>query len=180
MYPPRKTGIQVFEPTNPEYSLIDAMTTEVFENYSSEIKWWIFSRTETDENRDELDKAYGEASRGVAEVFSGPYDVSGTLEVNPILQELTRLGAEQIEEIDFYTNIAAMQVYLKGENPKQGDIFRVTWIQTNTDRRFIFYRVANVTPVDIYNMRYTNWLINAEQELLSNVPENIRTYSDGM
>lgn len=175
----RPKHLKVFEPHQPEYSLIDAMTQEVFENYSSEVYYWIFNRVATAEHQDELDVAYGEASRGTAEVYSGPFKVAAALQINPIIQELTKLGAQQIQEVDIYCNIAAMQDYLEGETPKIGDIMRVTWIESDNSRRYVFYHIANVTPVDIYNYRYTNWWINAEQTLLSNVPDIIRLHSDG-
>jgi len=176
----RPKNLKVFEPDNPEYTLIDHMTEEVFENYSTEIAYWVLNVTETDSDRDELDEVYGEGGGAdQLRAYYGPYEVFGTLTINPIIQELTRLGLEQIEEIDFYCNIAAMENYLEGYIPKAGDIFRTTWIQTNNERRYIFYNIANVTPVDLYNFRYINYLINAEQTSLHEVPESIKNYYEG-
>jgi len=176
MFRPKR--IKVFEPTNPEYSLIDSMTSEVFENYSPEIAWWSLNRTETEANRDELSEVYGE-SKPSSKMFDGPFPVAGAFEINPIIQELTRLGLEQIEEVDFYCNIAAMQEYTEGRDPKGGDVFRVTWLETNSERRFVFYNVSNVTPVDIYNYRHINWLVNAEQTTLHDVPDEIKEFYEG-
>jgi len=178
MFRSGKNGIKVFDSQNPEYSLIDSMTSEIFENYSTEIAYWLFGRAETEANLDELDEVYGESSKN-KRIYSGPFDVKGTLTINPIIQELTRLGLEQIEEIDFYCNIAAMDEYLEGEPPKAGDIFRVTWIEKENTRRYVFYSVANVTPTDIYNSRYINYLISAEQTTLHNFPAEIKNYYEG-
>ena len=177
MFRPKK--IKVFDSQNPEYALVDAINSEIFENYSPEISYWSFNAAATEVNMDELDAIYGEVSRQNVKQYFGPYDPKGTLEINPIIQELTRLGLQQIEEVDLYCNIAAMHDYLDGKDPIAGDIFRITWLETDIERRYIFYSVANVTPVDIYNFRYTNWLINAEQTPLHNVPDEIKLYHEG-
>jgi len=170
--------INIFDPTNPEYTLVDAMTAEKFENYSWEIVYWSFNIETTAPTLDALDQTYGEAS-DVQNKYDGPFEAYGTIEVNPILQELTKLGHQQIEEINFYCNISAMDNYLQGRIPKQGDIIRVSWIKTDSTRRFVFYGIGNVTPVDPYNARYTNWLMHCEQTNMNEIPEEIKNFNDG-
>lgn len=178
MFRPKKN--QVFEPLNPEYSLIDAMTEEVFVNYSPELAYWSLNEPTTEASRDELDKLYGEKSSDTGKItYDGPFQVYGTLQINPIIQELTKVGLQQIEEIDFYVNIAAMAEYIEGRYPKYGDVLRVTYIETDNSRRYVFYNIANVTPVDLYNFRHINYLLNGEQTMMADVPEEIRNYSEG-
>ena len=179
----RPTSVKLFEPKNPEYSLADAMTTEQYTIHSPEIKYWSFVKDgPTAATLDELDVVYGEKSSKANSgrlVYTGPYNVKGFLEIEPILQELLKMGPQQIEVVELFVNIAAMENYLENRLPKRGDIFRVTWIVTETVRRYIWYSVANVTPVDPYNFKYVNWHINAEQTLMKDAPENIRQYMIG-
>ena len=175
----KPTSVEVFQPLNPEYALVDSMIEEAFEAISDELVWWSLDRTKTQEHMDDLGKAYGEASDTANKPeYNGPFRVWGKTEINPIIQELTRLGAQTLREIDMYFNVAAFANYTNGLTPKQGDIVRVTWLmrRPEEDREFWFYEVANVTPVDIYNFRYANWQCLAEQTALNNVPEAIRTY----
>jgi coenzyme F420-reducing hydrogenase gamma subunit len=180
--PYRSQSIKMYDPKNPEYSLVDAMTSERFTLYSPEVYWWSFIRDNEDGAaiRDELDRVYGEKSSTEKMAYLGPYEVKAAIELNPIVAEFTRLGLQQIEEVEAYVNIAAFDYYLKGRPPKPGDIFRVSWIVTETERRYVFYKVANVTPVDPYNFRYINFHLHAEQTTLHEAPDNIKQFATGM
>lgn len=175
----RTTKPKIYDARNPEYSLVDFMVSEQFSLHSPEIKYWSFLRDDETNStpRDELDKIYGELSSG-KESYLGPYDVEGVLEINPIVKEFTRLGLQQIEEIEFIANIAAMDTHLNGRPPKPGDVFRITWIVTETDRRFVFYKVANVKPIDPYNFKYVNWMLHCEQTTLHEVSDEIKLFSE--
>lgn len=178
----RPTKPNLFSPCNPEYALCDALVAEQYTINSPEILWWSLLRDGATgaAARDELDAVYGEKSSGDHKLaYAGPFDFRGFIDISPIVQELTRLGLQQINEIELYANIAATDVYLGGRLPKGGDVFRVTWIVTETERYYVWYKVANVTPVDPYNFRYINWHINAEQTNLWDVPESISNYTRG-
>jgi len=177
--PFRPTKPTLFEPRNPEYALVDAMTSERFTLFSPEIYYWSFLQDDEDgaAARDELDIVYGEKSSVGTEQYIGPIEIKAILEVNPILAEFKRVGLQQIEEIEAYANIAAMENYLKGRKPKPGDIFRVSWIITETERRFVFYKISNVTPVDERQFRYVNWHIHAEQTTLHEAPDSIKQFA---
>lgn len=163
---------------------MDVMTIEPFENFSTEIMYWSFNRVETEALQDDLDKMYGEytakgSDSNKKEQYDGPFKVYGKIEVNPIIQELIRLGTQTLQQIDFYMNIAASQQYLGGRKPKMGDIFRTTYIKTQTSREYVFYRVSVVTPVDLFNFRYINIQCMCSQEILANVPNEIRNFNFG-
>ena len=175
----RPIAAKIYEPNNPEYSLVDAMTSELFELFSPEIKWWNLNITTTQSNLDSLDQLYGEEGDNKL-AFNGPFNVYGRVETNPILKELSRLGHLEIREIDFYVNIAAMNNYLENSIPREGDIFRLTYLGNDPkiDRKFFFYVVNNIIEVDLYNCRYINYQIAAEQTTLNNVPDIIKNYSE--
>jgi len=180
----RSTKLQMWDPKSPEYALLDSMVSEKFTAHSPEIKWWSFLQdNETGAAvRDELDKVYGEKSSGGKDAkrgYLGPFDVKAIMEINPIVKEFTRLGLQQIEEVETFANIAAMEHYLEGRLPKPGDIFRVSWIVTETERRYVFYKVANATPCDPYNFRYINWHISAQQTNLFEAPDTVKLYHEG-
>jgi len=175
----RPIAAKIYEPDNTEHELVDAMTSELFEKFSHEIKWWNINRTASQANLDNLDQLYGEEGDDKL-IFTGPYNVYGRIEVNPILKELSRLGHLEIREIDFYVNIAAMYNYLEEYTPHEGDIFRITYLglDPQIDRKFFFYVVSNIIEVDMYNTRYVNYQIAAEQTILNNVPDIIKNYSE--
>jgi hypothetical protein len=183
MYRPQK--LRMYEPTSPEYSLADTMLQERITAYSPEVYYWSFVRDDESiapdfgsKERDELDIVYGEKSSANGKMaYLGPYEVKLALELDPIMAEMTRLGWQQIESVNAFGSVAAMDHYLKQRLPKSGDIFRVSWILTETERRFVFYKISNVTPVDPFNFRYLTWAIHAEQTTLHDAPDNIKQYS---
>ena len=176
----RPHASKVFEPENPEYALIDAVVQESFEKASPEIMWWSLNRELTEPTRDELDQLYGEKSSGDKLVkYAGPFRVYGHLEPSPIIQELTRLGVEQIWQIDLFMNVAAMLEYTRGRPPKPGDVFRATHIHPGDQREYKFYMVGSVLEVDLFNFKYVNWQVNAEQTTLADVPDEIKLYAGG-
>ena len=78
-----------------------------------------------------------------------------------------------------FAYIRIMNQYLHGRDPKKGDVFRVTWIKSQTERRYVFYNIGNVTPVDPFNFKHINWLIAAEQTDMSEIPDEIKNYDEG-
>lgn len=175
MFRPQKP--LAFEPINPEYALASSLTSEMIEATSPYILWWSFLRTETSANKDELDNVYGEASSktGIHNFALKPIRVYLHLEINPIIQELTRLGVEQIESITIYTNIDDF-LNLNSSPPKAGDIFRLSYIEKEQKYRNIFYNVSVVVPVDPFNFRHLNYQIYAEQTNLNDVPDHIKNF----
>lgn len=187
--PTRPFSIKTFEPTNPEYALLDSMIEESYEAVSPEIYWWCFKTEELyqpeSEIHDPFDQLYGEISANDQETlerfFMSPKRVYGNVIFNPILNQIAKLtGGQEIREIDLYFNISALEYYL-GQSPKRGDILRITHLGKNeqVDREYIWYEVANITPVDQYNLRYTGWEIHCEQTTLHNVPDIIKKFNYG-
>jgi len=187
----RIQNVKIFEPQNPEYQLVDSLTAENFEAFSPKMLIWVLDLTQTEKNRDEIDRVYGENSsidrtKGIGRnVFDGPIEFFGHVEVNEIIQELLRAGLEQLEDVEIFVNISDFAKRLGGLSPKAGDIIRVSYILNPAVEnkgiatfRHIFYEIANITPVDLYNFRYVNFHIHAEQTNMSNVPDAIKFYDN--
>ena len=169
----RPQNVKVFEPHNPELSLIDLMEEEVFEATSTEIYWFCMNKSETEDRMDVLDAIYGATNSITKKSFDGPYKVYGLLEINPILQELTRMGLEQKEEIDLIVNQASFYSYLHDKNPQMGDLFRISYLLHNDERKYTWYKVGSITPIDLFNFKYVNWMIHAEQTALADVSQEV-------
>lgn len=181
----------MFEPNNPEHSLVDAMTEEVHMLESPEIFYWKIKKEEEieaepeynnvdDPYLDDLDTVYGEKSSGDGKyLFHDPVRVYGKIDIEPILNELSRLGLTTINQIDFYLNIAHCHDRL-GRPPAGGDTFRVTYLirDNNGDlkNKYIYYVVSNTNEVDLYNYQYINYQIWAEQTNMMNVPDEVKQY----
>jgi hypothetical protein len=172
----RPNSAKVFEPRNPEYALASSIDGDFINASSPLVWWWSVDRTATVASQDELDHIYGEKSSGTAlHTFKDPNRVYLFLEINPILIELTRLGIEQIEEV---TTIANVDDFLNRNHasPVSGDIFRVSYVVTDQEYRNVFYTVSSVVPFDIFNMKYLNWHIYAEQTPMAEVPQSIKDF----
>jgi hypothetical protein len=170
----RPSDVKTFSPYNPEYLLASSMDAEMIEYSSPKILWWSFDKTETIADMDELDKIYGESHLG-QDIFKAPKQVNAALEINPIMMELTRLGVEQIEEIILFANQDDFLLQNE-ENPKSGDILRVSYIVNEDKYRNVFYVVGSVIPVDLFNLKYLNWRILGQQTNMSQASQAIRDY----
>lgn len=174
----RPTKVKTYDPSNPEYSLIDLMVSESFESVSPEIFMWSLNTTATTQKMDPLGKLYGETASSSKAVYTGPFQIYAKVDFNPIIKEITRLGTETKEEIEIFSNIASIMQQSK-VLPKSGDILRVSYIlnpmQTDS-KRVTFYSISNVVPADLYNNKYVNLQISAEQTNLSDIPNEIKNY----
>ena len=177
MFRPQK--VKTFDPLSPEYALVDSLTSEMIDAITPYVLWWSLLRNDTQQKRDELDTIYGEASSkdGKHVFVTTPTKVSLRLEINPVIKELTRLGIEQIHAIDIYCNIAD---FLNKNNipPQPGDVFRISYINEQGQDIFrnIFYTASVIVPVDLFNLRYINWQIYAEQTPMDVVPDYIKNF----
>lgn len=173
----RPQNVKTFEPKNPEYLLADSLTAEMIEATSPYVLWWSFGRIETEAKQDEMDHIYGEASSQDGKfVYSAkPNKVHLRTEMNPILKELTRLGVEQIESITIYCNIAQF-IYENNSNPKSGDVFRISYIESEQKFRNMYYTVSVVVPVDLFDFKYLNWQLYCEQQPMDQIPDYIKNY----
>lgn len=178
MYRPQK--VKTYDPTNPEYGLVDMMVSEAFEAVSPEIYYWSLDTVTTKTSMDALDKVYGEKSSTSKITYKEPKLVHARIDFNPILKELSKLGTTTKEEVEIFVNIASVMEELDNNAPKSGDILRVSYINHDPysadNKSVTFYTVSQVTPVDLYNNRYTNLQISAEQTTMNEVPDKIKKF----
>ena len=182
----------MFEPTNPEHSLVDALTEEIHKFEGPELVYWVHKTPQEidaatedatpggDSYLDDLDEVYGEKSSGDAKLeFFEPIMVYGKVDVEPIIQELMRLGLIETEQLDLYVNIAHAHEKLE-RPPNGGDVFRITFLIRDVDgelkEKLVYYKVSNCHPVDLYNYQYVNYQINGEQTNMMDVPDEIKNY----
>ena len=98
MYRPQK--VKTYDPTNPEYGLVDMMVSEAFEAVSPEIYYWSLDTVTTKTSMDALDKVYGEKSSTSKITYKEPKLVHARIDFNPILKELSKLGTVTKEEVE--------------------------------------------------------------------------------
>jgi len=172
----RPNNARVFEPRSPEYALASTIDADFIRAISPLIYYWSLDRTATVASQDQLDTIYGEKSSGTAlHTFKDPNRVYMFIEINPILVELTRLGAEQIEEITGVTNVDDF-LLCNHTQPVAGDIFRISYVVDDQNYRNVFYTIGSVVPFDNFNMKYLNWHIYAEQTPMAEVPQSIKDF----
>lgn len=187
----RPTNVKIFEPTNPEYNLVHSINSELNEAVSPKLMVWMIDLADAAANQDEIDNVYGENSaidktKNISKniKYDGPYEFFGNVQVNEIIQEMSRLGVEQVEEIDIFVDLMDFTTRMKGSQPKPGDIIRISYIEmedkaTNqTHYRHVFYEIGTILPCDLYNFKYINLHIYAEQASLGNVPKTIINYDE--
>lgn len=172
----RPSTNKIYDPENPEYELASMYAQEAFNTVSPKILYWKLNKQLTDQSRDDVDELYGESSQKAA--YNKPIQVFGHIEINPIIQELNRLGLEQKDEVIFLANIIDIHSRLESI-PKEGDIFRVSYIIPNSPDMNKFYVINRVIPdtATMYNFAFINYLIYGENTALENVPEEVK-YSE--
>ncbi len=165
--------LRIFDPYNAnERQLIHSIAQEDIERQSPIIHWFKINRTESILNMDEVDRLYGENANTVYHVE--PTQVFAIVEKSPIITELQRMGFSQIEEINFVCNIP-QTLKILGREPTEGDLFRISYFGFLEGEKNIhrFYKVSSVVPSDMILGHYTNFLVNAEQTNLNDVPQSI-------
>jgi hypothetical protein len=186
----RSIAPRMFDPLNSEHSLVDALTEEMHMSESPEIIYWRLKKPEeidalpeninSESYLDDLDKVYGEKSSKEGKLlYKDPVRIYGKIDIQPIINELQRMGLTTIKQIDLYINIAHAHERLE-EVPKGGDVFRVTYLIRDTDGelkdKYVYYHIANVTEVDLYNYQYINYQLFAEQTNMMDVADEIKQY----
>lgn len=163
----RPHKLNLYEPKNPEYMLLNSLNEEYTEIVSPRILYWKFDLDNSKSTLDKLDDLYSESTQ--TNKYIGPYEVFMMIERSPIMNELSRLGQNTIEEINII--VPTLQINEKlGRLPIPGDIFRVSMIDEQLQReKFTFYEIANITDNDPNNHMWMTLMIFAKQTDLSNI-----------
>jgi hypothetical protein len=168
----RPKDLTVFDSESPEYSLANSIIQETMKIVTPDLLWFSFRAQDTEMTRDELDKLYQESQ---LKLYKQPRQIDGMFEISPIIRELAKLGISDIEQISLVLNYADCVAKL-GEEPKSGDIFRMSYVNLGRPYKNTFYTVSTVLPTDLYNFMYMNLLVSAEQTAMAEVPEEIKTF----
>lgn len=167
-------ALRLYDPNNPEHYLIDSVSSEWNRVVSPRFFWWKLNTVQTDTERDEIDELYQETT--VTHYEAEPRIVYAYVEKSPIIEELSRAGLTDVDELVVTFNITDIENILE-EAPKSGDMFTIAEFRIDEKSENVFYRVASVVPSDIVNWRYTNYTIMAELTALETVPETIRKFA---
>jgi hypothetical protein len=174
---PYNTSLDLYDPLNNEYEIVDQTGADHIKINSPYILWWKIDQVGTKDNNDELSNLYNESDMMSFLNISSPVRVYAFVEYSPIINELTKIGLVQVKEINFISNITDIFEKL-GREPKPGDVFRVSQMTTDGKDDSTFYTVVSVSPIDLHLFRYTNYLINAEATNMYNIPSEIKNYVD--
>lgn len=165
---------KIYDPTiSTEYDLANSFSAEAMKFVSPKIIYWRLDKDATDADQSDDEDIYNEKIGET--IFKDPLEIFGYIEVNPIIQEITRLGIEQLEELNIFVNLQEV-VKILGEKPKGGDIMRISYFREQTQDKNTFYKVGTSFEADLYNFQYMHYVINAEQTNMSDVPKHICEY----
>lgn len=173
MFKERPDELKLFDSTNPEYELANSFVDESNEIVSPLILFFCADITATKSEMDNVDITYGETKQKIK--YLPPKKILGNVEINPIIQELTSLGLAQIEALNLIVGIPNILSTL-GQEPKEGDIFRISYVEQGKPLRDVFYTVSNVIPVNLFNFQYLNYIINGQQTRMTDVPTEVKNY----
>lgn len=173
MFKERPYELKLFDALNPEYELANSYVDEINEIGSPLILYFSMNDPETKSSMDNVDLIYGETKQRIK--YFPPKRINAIPEINPVLEELTSLGLSQIEEINFSVGIPYILSTL-GQEPKGGDILRISYVEQGKPLRDVFYTVVNVLPSNLFNFQYLNYTIHAEQTRMADVPTEVKNY----
>lgn len=162
----RPFKLNLYEPSNPEYMLLESFNQEYTEIVSPRILYWRFDEKTSKSNQDRLDELYGEATQ--TNVYEGPFEVFMLIDRSPVLTEISRLGKNIVEEVQIAVSVLHINEKI-GRLPVSGDIFRVSAIKNESKETFTWYEISSVVENDINNHRWMTLMIFAKQTDLSNV-----------
>lgn len=174
---PQNFKLDLWDPLNYEYDLINQESIEHIKIYSPYILYWKINQTETKFQNDDLSNLYQETDQIVYSNVSFPIRIYAFIEYSPIINELNRLGLSQIKEINFITNITDFNTKI-GRGPLPGDIFRLSDIKMDGSKENLFYTMVSSSTIDYHNFRYVHYLLNAEQTNMYNIPSEIRNFTE--
>lgn len=177
-----------------DFYVIDSFSQEQISRSSAKVEVFLAQKNEI-----AIDQVYKEGNKGV--VYAEPIRVNAIYLLNPIIQELTKFGIQEDNELTFKFNYTEMMDLL-GREVQIGDWIRIT-IKNQADtasdfteqgndtktqgtkRHFTrYYKVTNAIPDDNYLYNYLHWSCFAEMkfpdsDLLPNIdPRDIENTSD--
>lgn len=177
----RSTTLKTYDDQNIlEHEFISSMGDEFIQIHSPRIIYFKLNSQKTFQETDEVSSLYQETE--IMHHYE-PIEVFALKEASPIIQELTRLGLTQIMDVNLIVNVSDFEKRLMSAGfsreesyPNSGDLMLINEVNIHGKSEKNFYVIASVVASDPVLNRETNYLINAEQTSLDNVPEDIRDF----
>jgi hypothetical protein len=173
---PTNVAPDVYDPLNHEYWLVDQTDSDHIKQNSPYILYWKYDAKSTIRNNDELSILYGESNELVFHSLT-PTRVYMYPDIAPIIQELNRMGGNQIQDVTYFANQTDF-IEKIGRPPLSGDLFCTYFFQKDKIQKKVFYTVSSFSEFDLHMYRYIHFILNVEQSNLSNVPKEIFDFKD--
>jgi hypothetical protein len=173
-YHPTNIDLDIWDPLNYEHWLADQESIDHIKINSPYILYWKIDSEGTEMNNDELSNLYQESDQLVF-YNQKPIRVYMYSEISPVIQELSRIGISELNEINLIANITDINEKI-GRFPISGDLLSIYFFQK--DRKFSkrFYTVVSSSSSDLHLYRYLHIILNCEQTNLANIPKRIYDY----
>jgi len=173
-YHPTNIDLDIWDPLNYEHWLVDQESIDHIKINSPYILYWKVDHDETERHNDELSNLYQESDQLVF-YNKEPIRVYMYAEISPIIQELSRIGISELNEINLITNITDINEKL-GRSPASGDLISIYFFQKDKKASQRFYTVVSASLSDLHLYRYLHLILNCEQTNLANIPKHIYDY----
>lgn len=171
---PNNVELNIFDSQNYEHALVDQESFDHIKIMSPFVLYWSLDHNETRKLNDEISNLYQESDL-LKFYSSDPVRVYMYTEHSPVISELNRLGLTTMRETNFLANKTDMHMRL-GRAPLGGDLFRVSYTNTEGKMHQQFYTVVSANEADLHLYRYLHYVVNSEQTNLSNIPKEILEY----
>ena len=96
-------------------------------------------------------------------------------EISPIIQELSRIGISELNEINLITNLTDINEKL-GRSPSSGDLISIYFFKKDKKVSQRFYTIVSASGSDLHLYRYIHLILNCEQTNMANIPSHIYNY----
>lgn len=173
-YHPINIDLDIWDPLNYEHWLSDQESIDHIKINSPYILYWKIDQEGTEMHNDELSNLYQESDQLVF-YNRKPIRVYMYAEISPVIQELSRIGISELNEINLITNITDIEEKL-GRSPISGDLLSIYFFEKEKKFSKRFYTIVSSSSSDLHLYRYLHYVVNCEQTNLSNIPKHIYDY----
>ena len=171
---PSNISLDMYDPQNYEHAIADQTSFDHIKIMSPFILYWSIDQKNTKNLNDDISNLYQESDL-LQFLKKEPTRVYMYTEHSPVISELNRLGLATMRETNFISNKSDMHMRL-GRAPVSGDLFRVSYFNTEGKSTPQFYTVVSTSEADLHLYRYLHYIINSEQTNMFNIPKEILEY----
>jgi len=173
-YHPTNIDLDVWDPLNYEHWLVDQQSIDHIKINSPYILYWKIDQESTEMHNDELSNLYRESDQLVF-YNKKPIRVYMHAEISPVVQELSRIGISELNDINLITNKTDIVEKL-GRFPINGDLISIYFFEKDKKASQRFYTLVSISSADLHLYRYLHFIMNCEQTNLANIPSHVYNY----